>query len=901
MAEHVYFFRLQQWKDSFADYPNTGELDDGKLVYDYIINNLLPLWMKCAVCKQWRLIPLYCSSDAKFVTSEFVCSKISQYVSCATPEDERVAMALQRFKDNKFHIRSPGLLLHSPLTFLCSTFPPSLLGIAPPPLLYEEDEEEKFADYRLPFTIPHHDHAVPGVWCPTTCFRWESSTYRTVLKYGQAYLAVRNTIIYLWNCGEFHMVTVDQAAEQIIIRGLIRIVIVEEWLPNILAHFTDRCLINVGRCVEPQQTGEGCDRACVLVGPIDLKSATIYRQVINSLEIRGLNDRNSVLYSTLPNLPSPPEFSSHLFTSEIPIPVRTYDFSIANHVIAPTNNYTMIFAKQMNLYTSTQELPTLFQRGIDGTVRVFPDHAEQARALANRLFYVTMRDVRPDNSPDNVSIQKRMDSVCAELIDQLRDPAEFPLDIRFIEYFYACIEEHLIELILSSGEEETVPITASLCNLSAIDLYNYLRSKGGFYLHTLRLLSKHFLPREFIEPGAYHAITRGLGPGDEVKNTVRCIVATYGDLAGLYTLDGGDPELHRTHSVVVTVPSSRLKVIFCDNPVEEALERHQKEESLEILQIFLPHHFRMNSRQNEEAEKPKAASPLPQDTEISPLYMTVTLMYRESWWRSILCNAGSWDRMYRCYQATDLDEIPLEFAESPGTFAFIPKSRKERGFCHYFEDISPPDLSCGIIQTCIFGAHLCDEWAEDDEECAIQVDKFLKQAFNTNSRKSGKPLEYHVKRLYPPSAPSGTKNGPQVEIRSENQDLMDETRAVGFNADSQDADDAVELTDVEFTINAEWWRMLSEVASIHVLPELTTVCRLTEPLLNELYAVDFLTKEVLTGLKWSKYVLTELTSKDRTKGSMPGGPEYEEEEPYDAEPESEFSVQMPSASKEAPL
>lgn len=50
-----------------------------------------------------------------------------------------------------------------------------------------------------------------------------------------------------------HMVTVDKAAEQIIIRGLIRIVAVEEWLPNILAHFTDRCLINVGRCVESQQ------------------------------------------------------------------------------------------------------------------------------------------------------------------------------------------------------------------------------------------------------------------------------------------------------------------------------------------------------------------------------------------------------------------------------------------------------------------------------------------------------------------------------------------------------------------------------------------------------------------------------------------------------------------------
>lgn len=193
MLERVYSFRLQQWKDSFADYPNTGEINDGKLVYEYIINNLLPLWMKCTYCKQWRLIPLNRSCDSNFVTSEFVCSKISQvrtqiYVAFEIVDElfiavlssfsfclsmfhvrlrkmryaiirspivekqlglfysrfffQRVAIVLQRFKNNTFHLRSPGLLLHSPLTFLCSKFPPSMLGIAPPPLLYEDNQEE---------------------------------------------------------------------------------------------------------------------------------------------------------------------------------------------------------------------------------------------------------------------------------------------------------------------------------------------------------------------------------------------------------------------------------------------------------------------------------------------------------------------------------------------------------------------------------------------------------------------------------------------------------------------------------------------------------------------------------------------------------------------------------------
>lgn len=140
----------------------------------------------------------------------------------------------------------------------------------------------------------------------------------------------------------------------------------------------------------------------------------------------------------------------------------------------------------------------------------------------------------------------------------------------------------------------------------------------------------------------------------------------------------------------MAAPSSRLRIVFCDNPIEEALERHREEKEVEILQIFLPHHFRMNSRKKREAEKSKLVYPRPYVTGTFPLYMTVTLMYREPWWRPILCNAGTWDKIYRCYQATDLDEIPFEFAEAPKSFAFIPKSRKERGFCHYFKDISPP-------------------------------------------------------------------------------------------------------------------------------------------------------------------------------------------------------------------
>lgn len=65
------------------------------------------------------------------------------------------------------------------------------------------------------------------------------------------------------------------------------------------------------------QSGEEIGRRYVIVGPIDLKTAAVYRQIINSLEIRSLNEGSSVLYSTVSNLPHTPGFSSSLFTEQL--------------------------------------------------------------------------------------------------------------------------------------------------------------------------------------------------------------------------------------------------------------------------------------------------------------------------------------------------------------------------------------------------------------------------------------------------------------------------------------------------------------------------------------------------------------------------------------------------------
>lgn len=79
-----------------------------------------------------------------------------------------------------------------------------------------------------------------------------------------------------------------------------------------------------------------------------------------------------------------------------------------------------------------------------------------------------------------------------------------------------------------------------------MDFCRYLQSKGpGFYHYTLKALSNQYAPQEFTEPGAYHSITKGLGPSKEIENIVRCIVAT----PVLCTLDCDNSVLHKTDSV----------------------------------------------------------------------------------------------------------------------------------------------------------------------------------------------------------------------------------------------------------------------------------------------------------------------------------------------------------------
>lgn len=82
IVKRAYSMRLRFWEASFADYPGANTLNNGRLVYEYIITNLLPLWRKCCQCSKWRQIPIQFSFKLGLTKSRFVCSEISGVDYC---------------------------------------------------------------------------------------------------------------------------------------------------------------------------------------------------------------------------------------------------------------------------------------------------------------------------------------------------------------------------------------------------------------------------------------------------------------------------------------------------------------------------------------------------------------------------------------------------------------------------------------------------------------------------------------------------------------------------------------------------------------------------------------------------------------------------------------------------
>uniref|UniRef100_A0A0R3WIT5 Guanylate cyclase n=1 Tax=Hydatigena taeniaeformis TaxID=6205 RepID=A0A0R3WIT5_HYDTA len=691
-------------------------------------------------------------------------------------------------------MQMPGLVHNSPLIFLCLQYSPVLLGIEPPPL----------------------------------------GTQIDYVKSGD------------WSLSELQMVTAKNASRFLLIRGLIRIIIVDQWLPFLLEQLTYRGLINIGSCVK--WTPPLCSklRRSVVVGPTDLKSAVLFSQLKNGFELRrkhSTNPRDVVEFSAFENV----HFSALFVESQFTLQTRIafLNHCLGNHIIDPFNNDVMLLAHQLGL-ESIVELPaTIFNQRGERLVVVVDDMFNRVRRTTYKFFLHLMSKMTFETDLLSLmTVQDMFDSLECKMLSQLPEQGTFQNDSQLCEYFLACIEERLIERLLLYGDENTsTPI--SLCNISPVLLQSLLSSSDPFYPQTLHLLSDKYGPLRFAGINAHKVFVDRLIPSTSKDNRVCSIVFQHiGPRGGLHVLRQNEKGLQPVASTIVTLPASAIKIIFCDDPVEEALLSHHSGVESNFLQIYLPHHFRIPIG--------KAKHYSRGGTE-KPLCMSVTLIYPSPWWRPLLSRAMEPESLFMEGYGVDLDEFPEDF-KPPSLFAFIPEDRSLRGFCHNFRDLSydQPE-TVGIIQTQIFSKSVETHWSTDDEVLAQLVHTHLVKSLKASKNGYQRYIASSVNRLSPLAISNDTRDPPYLEARSINPELTKVDKAVYFrNAGKPN----VGGTKFDFFITEDWWALLSDGAGIHVLSELTRSCEPAKIPEEEALARDALSWEVMTGLKWAKFCLT---------------------------------------------
>lgn len=861
--QDAWYRRFREWVDSFKDWSLPyGETKIS--IYDFITNNILPWWIKCKKCGRWRHVSIGNATNPAIFGRKFKCSLISSLKGdpCSQPEDQRVSLVINNRVNFQASMQMPGLVHESQLIFLCPQYSPVLLGIEPPAIGSLIDHAKcsdwslNYPEYRKPFCGPSEFPIPAGAWSPIEIFKWENSLFPFMTRYPSLYRAIRNTVIYLWNHKKFRMVTAESAARSLLIRGLIRIIIVDEWLPFFLEHLTHRGLINFGLCAKCNPPNCPNLRWSVVIGPMDLKSAVLHCQLKNSFELHRMHSTNVpdvAEFLTLENVYISNVFAESQFTFRSDgieqNQITFLNHSIGNHVVDPINNDVMVLAHQLHLPSVAELPPTIFNPRGERLVVVVEDVFNRVQRSAYKFFLAIMTKKTLETETVSLrTVQDMFDVLRCSMLGGLPEQEAFQNDSQLCEYFLACIEERLIERLLLYGNEDT-PSPISLCDMSPTSLHSLLSRSDPFYLHALHLLSDNYSPLTFAGLNAHKVLVSRLIPSSPEENRVCSVVFQHiGPHGGLYILRQNGTELQLVASVIVTLPSSALKIIFCDDPVEEALKSHPLKADNDVLSIYLPHHFRIPSGQTR---------CYPREMTEKPLCISVTLVYPSPWWRPLLSRAMEPDSLFMEGYGVDLDAFP-EDNKAPSLFAFIPEDRSMRGFCHNFRDLSceSPD-SVGIIQTHILSKSIDSYWADNDASLTQLVHSHLVKCLKASKNGYERYIASSINRLSPLAVANAPWNAPYMEARSAEPALTDIGMAIHFS-DAKKPE--VEITKADFYITEDWWRLLSDGAAIHVLPELTHSCETTKSPEDETLARDALSWEVMMGLRWAKFYLSENSS-----------------------------------------
>ncbi|VDD79714.1 unnamed protein product [Mesocestoides corti] len=788
-----------------------------------------------------------------------------------------------------------GLVQDSPLTYLCPPYPPDLLGISPLATgcinntSSDNDPESgppTFPAFRRPFSMPEEFPAPSGSWSPVDVNTWERFRFPNMTRHTPLYLALRNTIIYLWNKCPTCLVTPDRAAELLLVRGLVRVVLIDQWLPQILYAFTRMGLVNVGVCSMQENLDASPSGRIEVIGRVDLKTAVLQRQISNYLKVQhsSSTDEPSVAefltFRSLPPPPPPPPpvFSeTQLAAKSVPrlnvLPTFQSHY-FANHVVGAMNNDVVLLAHQAKLTTELEAQATLFHKTDTGLALLpcfLTDRIEfHVEALFDRVvFGPDSRGASTLTSFKPPTVQDAWDSLDQSIRSLLPDLDSSEVEHCLIEYFLACIEERITESLLVS-DPRNPPSIVSLSELAPWQTALLLSSKSGpqspssssppqflsddTECDACTLLQVTYGNPSVVFPGAnaYKDILDHLISPSERLVVSSVAVSLSGDQQGLFVRRQTATAPVRANSVVICLPLSSLKIVFCDDPVKQ-LNENRAPDGEASLPIFLPHHFRLSLPQFEPSLQSVAAS-----TE-TRLCIAVTLVYPSAWWRTLLTEAMVKEPTWKTKleEGEDLRDGDAAPTISPSLFAVLPEERSARGFCHAFTDLTPQSLlnEFGILQTRIISTSAADYWDKDDFTIANTVHAHLVKISQPHTSLPPAPLCSDVARLSSSSL-CDNSTGPSLEATSKVDALVD----CGISVKFSDSGQVVAAPDEEFAVSKTWWKLLADAASIYVMAGLTEPNHASDAAEIRPEVGDPLSQEVTTGLEWTEVYLSNSAS-----------------------------------------
>ncbi|KAK0402709.1 hypothetical protein QR680_016487 [Steinernema hermaphroditum] len=236
-----------RWKEKWIE--QTRSTPHTKL---FIQDQLLPFWLSCNQCGQFRRLPF----DAKTPTPEdiatFVCANLtatkgdvrcmSYSEACDIPEEECASEARDLLWIKS--IVAPALLHNSPAVYYArNEYYYDEIGMSPAALEFN-GEVDKRAKFMSPFNIPD-EPTMAFCLRPDVMEYDEQQAFPEYSSESAPYLAVRNLIVALWNLNPFEYLTLDICLSHLICRGLARVWFSKE-LKRVFEYLCVKNVINYG-------------------------------------------------------------------------------------------------------------------------------------------------------------------------------------------------------------------------------------------------------------------------------------------------------------------------------------------------------------------------------------------------------------------------------------------------------------------------------------------------------------------------------------------------------------------------------------------------------------------------------------------------------------------------------